>query len=588
MSLLRRIMRVSDNAPTTRTVGSHTIAPSSRSTVGSSTLVNTTKPSSSTAQFDFDSPTTIGNTTTNPTTTIDFNSVRSGADKYDVIDSPYFPKAPQRGQYTDLFDRDSILNTQDNVSKGNLYYGYGRESSNPLDRQLTYQDFQNERPANEVLSKDVFQPNKNNEAPEGLLNPKYNESLLGDYDIDAAHAAALGNDDIARMIVENGKERVLRRRLEYTHPKEQQVLDDTLKNVEGWGNRMPHYRSLQVLNNTTGSGSNIVANFVYGNGILPVIHDSNPIGSRYSPSRNAIFAQKMKPLNFKSDKTLANRNDYLPLKGETGNYDFYPEDLGGTVSLNTSTLLHEGIHAGANDAALKTLIPDGALFEFIPSSNSKNIAESLGNGTFRFMTDGWDDLSRSNLMRSGIIPEVDGYATQRADELVRAYAIMKDPVVNSIRHRVEQLAPQKIPDWANKTTAERNKIIADTVLDLSEDSRLMHKILNSWGGIKGDVRIPMEYIKINDPGYMYELLRAMEGIRKAHSGLQLNTPKDYKFLSKHYRNYAARSQGEDVKNYNMNTWRKKILPQLMPVVAGTAAAPLLLQNNNGDDQTFYS
>lgn len=582
MGLFRTLMRNADEIPTRRTTVPGNVH-ATRPTVGSSTLVNTSKPSSTT-QIDFDNPTTIGSTSTSPTTTIDFNSVRSGADKYDVIDSPFFPKAPQKSQYTDLFDRDSLLNTQDNISKGNLYYGYGKESSNPLDRQLTYKDFQSQRPADEVFGRHVFQPS--NKAPEDLLDPSNNESMAGYYDMDAAHAAALGDDDIARMIVENGKQRVLRRRLEYTHPKEQQDLDYTLRNIEGWGDQMPHYSSINVLSNTVGSGSNIVSDYIGNNGVIPVVFDSNPAGSRYNPYRNAIFMQQMTPHWIGGDKELALANDLPVLKGENGNYNFHPMDRPDQWTLDASTMYHEGIHAGANDTSLKTVIPDGKQFVFTPNSNSKSVKESLADGTFRWLLSG-DTLSRANLLYSGIVPDVPGYAIQRADELVRAYAVMKDPVVNSIRHRVEQLAPQKIPDWANKTPAERNKIIADTVLDLSEDSRLIHKIISSWGGIKGDIRIPMDYIRINDPGYMYELLRAMDGIRKAHRGLQMYTPEEYKMVFKRSRNYAAKSQGEDVKNYNMNTWRKKILPQLMPAITAAAATPAVYSAlQNGQENTY--
>ena len=519
------------------------------------------------------------------TTTVNFNSVRSGADKYDVIDSPFFPKAPQRGQYTSLFDRNSLLRTPDDMSKGSLYYGYGKESTNPLDRQLTFADFQHQRPVNEVFGPDVFQPS--NVAPEGLLNPSRGESFLGYYNMDAAHIAALGGDDIARMIVENGKERVLRRRLEYTHPKEQQYLDRVLRTTDGWGTKHPHYSSINILGNTIGSGTNTVSHIISGDGFIPVIRDFNPAGSRYHPATHTIRMQPMKPLDAKYDSELARMNDLPALKGENGTYNFYPDDMDNRITLDARTAFHEGIHAGANDRVLKTLIGDSNNFSFTPDAHSKNIARHINDGTFNLLLSATDELSRANLMHSGLMPSGIGYTQQRADELIRAYGSMKDPVVNSIRYRVEQLAPERIPDWTSKATAEQNKIIADTTLDLSEDHRLMDKIINSWGGIKGPVRIPLGNIKVGDPGYMYELLRSMDGIRNANSGLQIYTPEEYKYLSKKLRNNAASELGEDAKNFNMNTWRKKILPQLMPAITAPVAAPVIFGGSGDNQDTNY-
>lgn len=56
---------------------------------------------------------------------------------------------------------------------------------------------------------------------------------------------------------------------------------------------------------------------------------------------------------------------------------------------------------------------------------------------------------------------------------------------------------------------------------------------------------------------------------------------------KRSRNNAANALGENVNNYNMNTWRKKILPQLMPAVAAPVLAPTVYNElQKGQENTY--
>lgn len=458
------------------------------------------------------------------------NDIVSGNSTYPVVDSNWIPMGVQKSLFTKLFKLRDLRKVQDDISQGNLFLDHDGAVRRADDRVLTEADFQNVRPATEVLGPKVFNTNAKGEGFFDMFNShphgvRAGEKFLGLLNADEAHIMAMGGDDIARRIMQNGKPRVLFRRYERTHPIRQQELNETAKAQQ----RTPRFNSIDVASNTTGNSTNVP--FRSGNGYrikitpesnVPVFSGAGDIGPHYAPSRHAIFMYNGDEYTNKvlasdllgiNDSTqiykhsvandspllartkLNNENPTFKELGLTNTYLPSTNDIGQT--LDTGTLFHELMHSEMGDFIIDPKFSRSALDDFIKSE--KYVPDQSLFDKFN---------------KSGIVVPDEGYATERASELTRANAMMKDIVVNSIRHKVEALAPKKIPGWFNKTQEERNNIIADVTLDLSENSALANHIMRSWGFEGPDIRIPMSYIKINDPTYMYELLRAAEGIRK--------------------------------------------------------------------------
>lgn len=464
---------------------------------------------------------------------INFNesSIQSGTSTYPVVESNWVPMGVRKSEFSKYFRFKDLRKVQDDLSRGNLFLDYEGASLRDGDRVLTGSDFRNVRPATEVLGPKVFDANAKGYGVYGPGNihphaERDGEKFLGLLNADEAHILAMGGDDIARRIMQNGKPRVLFRRYERTHPLKQQELNETAKNHQ----RTPRFNSLLVASNTTGNSTNIPSQILAGNNfskathgrLIPVFSGAEGIGPHYDPNRHAIFmynnkeyADKINSINmFQENKDLLSlkshkrRNDspllaknrlfnMNPFSKETS-YMYAPtkNDIGQT--LDTGTLFHELMHSEMADVNLS------------PYFSNKNLNSFIKSNKY-LPSQGYFDM----FDESGIVVPEEGYATSRASELSRANAIMKDVIVNSIRHRVEALAPKRIPGWANMSPEERAAVIADVTLDLSENTRLANHIMRSWGFEGKDIRIPMSYIKIDDPTYMYELLRAAEGIRKS-------------------------------------------------------------------------
>lgn len=464
-----------------------------------------------------------------PNINFDESHIMSGNSTYPIVESNWIPMGVQRSLYSKYFNLRDLKKAQDDLSRGNLFLDYEGATLRDGDKVLTGSDFQNVRPATEVLGPKVFNTNAKGKGVYSVSNEhphaaREGEKFLGLLNADEAHILAMGGDDIARRIMQNGRPRVLFRRYERTHPLKQQELNELATKQQ----RMPRFNTLRVASNTTGNSTNIPFRLRGGkNDPEPVTHGSNiPVFSgagRYGPNynldRHAIFmdneaeyAKRMqlasengKDKNLRSlyskinDEPILANNRLFNMNpfSEKTSYTYLPHqnDIGQTLS--TGTLFHELMHSEMGDIAFHPKLGRSFVDDFIKSKQYKPEQPPI------------PDFSESGIVKPNI-----GYANDRAEELSRANAMMKDIIVNSIRHRVETLAPKKIPGWFEKSPEERAAIIADVTLDLSENHKLANHIMKSWGFESPDIRIPMSYIKIDDPTYMYELLRAAEGIRK--------------------------------------------------------------------------
>lgn len=559
---------------------------------------------------------------------INFNesNIVSGNQTYPIVESTWVPMGVQRSLYSRFFKLRDLKKAQDDLSKGNLFRDYDGASLREGDKVLTGSDFQNVRPATEVLGSKVFNTNvKNKGAYEfGSEHPQAaqeGENFLGLLNADEAHILAMGGDDIARRIMQNGRPRVLFRRYERTHPLKQQELNELAARHQ----QEPRFNTLNVASNTVGSSTNVPARLYLGkkeydatyDNLVPIFSGTNWRGPHYNPSRHAIFMrsnneyddivqsintfEKNKdPLGLDRD-SLSNDNPLLannrlfnmnPFSKETS-YMYIPSknDIGQT--LDTGTLFHELMHSEMHDVNIPHWFRNKDLDDFIKSKKYIPSTEYFAR---------FDE--------SGLVFPEEGYATHRASELSRAYAIMKDVIVNSIRHRVETLAPKKIPGWFNKSPEERAAIIADVTLDLSENHKLANHIMKSWGFESQDIRIPMSYIKIDDPTYMYELLRAAEGIRKTRipsSGRtmmpwirRVKRKFPYEVLNKIRKLKEKENMAENKKYENLADLKneaakqvardqygklfKKTWIQTAPAIAATAATPYLYSRLASNDQ----
>lgn len=558
------------------------------------------------------------------------SDIVSGNSTYPVVDSNWIPMGVQKSLFTKLFKFKDLRKVQDDISQGNLFLDYKGAVRRDGDRVLTEADFQNVRPATEVLGSKVFNPNAESRGAYSYANMHPHatigkEKFLGLLNADEAHILAMGGDDIARRIMQNGRPRVLFRRYERTHPLKQQELNEAYKNQQ----RTPRFNAISVASNTTRNSTNVPfrPGILYSKKItpesnIPIFSGAGNIGNHYNPGRHAIFvrngAEYKNRLESLSDSGFNENPDLLfdysvaadapllprtkfiytnPLTKEIS-YTYLPftNDIGQTLS--TGTLFHELMHSEMADVNIAPNISKKALDAFIKSKNYIPSHEHFAK---------FDE--------SGIVFPTEGYATERASELSRANAMMKDVIVNAIRHRVETLAPKKIPGWFNKTPEERAAIIADVTLDLSENTRLANHIMRSWGFEGKDIRIPMSYIKINDPTYMYELLRAAEGIRKTripagkYKPSDLNTTKLITNVMEQFPDeFASRGQielskaiqepgkefdtsipfGEAAKQVARNQYNKlfaKTWVQTAPAIAATAVAtPYLYRKLASDDQ----
>lgn len=540
--------------------------------------------------------------------------ILSGLDKYPVIDNPIFPAAIPPSKYTKNFPVSALLQTPEDASRGQLVFrkkfvpGYSSSYEGipnaPGRYHITPESLANSPSALDTLGSDVIRRERDS-------------SYLRDFDLDAMHVKALGDDDIARMIYDRGKLIAARNRLEYTHP----IVQNNLLNVLQFkGANTLHPRNIQMTTNTLGPATNkrfdpYSYSFSETEPSKVNLGSANSDSIGFYPSDNLIrinpVALDTNPATLKQ-RILSSFNDYPVIydkngvKIPSGNFLTKSPENG---IYNSGIFVHEGVHAdntggvGITHKGIKALPEDQARKAVYNDLLGTSDLDPLG-----------DKLSNHNLPISGIVPSVPAYGSVFSWETTRGMGIPKDVVTNSIRQRVETMAPKVIPGWETMDTPQRNKIIADVTTDLSFNNNLARGIFDQWIAPNGETTVNFSNIKLADPTYHLELLRAL-------NTMAINTGKDSRPLLRaigtalqNRRIKKALKQGrvpasviqpttqpaslaDKVKetvglkrskeaNDAWNAYFEKMWRQMVPAVGVTAAAPYLYSQMQPQQQTW--
>lgn len=527
----------------------------------------------------------------------------SGAKKYPILHSNLLDEVTPVNPYSKKFTTKRLMEVGDDTSQGYI-------ASGKLPDDAFTKFFNSFVPFGYFTEPDVLQPSgirfiqdftpakitslgpkiftKADSATAGQNLPYSGfANLQGYLNMDELHKLALGGDDIANQIYDiYAKEgRGLLARLQYMQPRYQHHF------AELGGNISSHPSSIQMESSTIGPASNSVQT-------VRTHTPLNPEGNKQILRKHGEFPlfnltpkeAKRSPASYYGDfQALAGigtgpirntrldywsaRDNNIPLTlKQYGRGIEILEPIMNDGAMDIASGFHEGIHALNNDARAANYHPS-----LPPHLKVYN-----------------DD---QNLLREGVIRDARIYAADNHPETTRALAFAKDPVTNSIRYRVEKLAPELIPDWNTKSTAEQNRIIAEIVFDKSENAFLSDRILRQWenafGGQYGSV-IPASTLKFKDPTYALEVLRSLSDIRDMRPTSLFSAPakpvnpvieKLINALPENLATKLPRPRNNNASLRKYYTFLKKIWPQIAPAITATAVTPTLLDMLLGGNDT---
>lgn len=518
----------------------------------------------------------------------------SGTNKYPILQHTLLDQVTPVNPYSKKFTTKRLLKVGDDTSQGfiaggklpdgtftklvNFMVDYFPAPKGPLPNGVRFiQDYTPTKITSlgpKIFTKaDRFTGGRNFQYPDF-------ENLQGYLNMDELHKLALGGDDIANQIYNiYAKEgRGLLARLQYMHPVYQNYF------AKLGGNISSHPSSISMVSDTIGPTSNTPETVHYYTPLNPdgpkeVIrkHGEYPLYAltpKAAKESRASYYGKFQSLAGVGTGPIRNerlfyydaRYNNIPLVLSKHKKSLEPITNEGVMDIGSG--FHEGIHALNNDSSMHR--------------NKSYLPPHLRV---------YDRYQ--NLLREGVIRDARIYATDKHHETTRAWAFAKDPVVNSIRYRVEQLAPELIPDWSTKSTAEQNRIISEIVFDKSEDAMLADRIIRQWentfGSEHGSVA-PYSVFKIKDPTYVQEALRSLADIREMRPTALFSAPAKpinpiiEKLIDALPENYATKlprpkSNNASLKKYY--TLMKKLWPQIAPAITAPVAAPPILDMLSG-------
>ena len=378
-------------------------------------------------------------------------------------------------------------------------------------------------------------------------------SFVGRLNPDDMRSKLLGNSDYAKRVVYwSGNNAFHNRYKNLTDQKKSEF-----ENLRQYYNVKHPHRTSITINGTNAKGQT--------NAIAPSLYKNYATG-KYTPQTKDFFEQGLADIYYGSDpnKDVNGVSGYYSAISAMGRKVPSVHVLKGNtelapLTLNTGVIDNQYLQGSYDSYSNKQdRYSAGQLGEttYIPNSKFLTLGTLMHEGNHHegnVTTTKYDD---PKAMQDIGFNNPNSYVGRSSAETVRAIQSGKLPVTRMLMDKVERLAPELVPNYANMDSKTQLDTKAQIVAQLAEDPDLSLATLKRWGAFNPDrpnreqgleYFIPKAYLTDN-PALNYEIVNSLIGLNRSFNPEQGPNPRWKQFYNKVYPQLIGKNKSNNHDN----------------------------------------